>query len=75
MKGRTRKPSASVLDGKVLQSTPKSGARAGYDGYQRKNGSKIHAAVDTLGSLLAMTVTPANEQERAQVEELTRRAQ
>ena len=29
--------------------------------------SKIHMAVDTLGHLLALLVTPANEQERAQV--------
>ena len=30
----------------------------------------MHLAVDTLGQLLAATVTPANEQERAQVVEL-----
>jgi len=41
-----------------------------YDGYKRKKGSKIHIAVDTLGLLLAAHVTPANEQERAQVKEL-----
>ena len=28
----------------------------------------IHATVDTLGHLLALHVTPANEQDRAQVE-------
>ena len=50
--------------------TPESGERAGYDGYKRKKGSKIHLAVDTLGFLLAAHVTPANEQERAQVQEL-----
>ena len=41
--------------------------RAGYDGYKRRNGSKVHMAVDTLGHLLAVHITPANEQERAQV--------
>jgi transposase len=63
-------PSAAILDGRTLQSTPESGARAGYDGYKRKKGSKVHIAVDTLGHLLALKVTPANEQERAQVEDL-----
>lgn len=47
-----------------------SGERAGYDGYKRKKGNKIHIVVDTLGLLLAAHVTPANEQERAQVKEL-----
>ena len=60
-------PSAVILDGRTLQSTPESGKRAGYDGYKRKKGSKVHAAVDTLGHLLALKVTAANEQERAQV--------
>jgi transposase len=32
--------------------------------------SLVHAAVDTLGNLLALLVTPANEQDRAQVGEL-----
>lgn len=35
-----------------------------------KRGSKVHAAVDTLGHLLALKVTVANEQERAQVADL-----
>jgi len=64
------RPTAVILDGRTLQSTPESGARAGYDGYKRKKGSKVHAAVDTLGNLLALKVTAANEQERAQVDEL-----
>ena len=64
---REPQPSAVILDGRTLQSTPESGGRAGYDGHKKKHGSKIHAAVDTLGNLLAVLVTPANEQERAQV--------
>ncbi len=35
----------------------------------------MHRAVDTLGHLLALLVTPANEQERDQVEELAERVQ
>ena len=44
--------------------------RAGYDGAKRKKGSKVHAAVDTLGHLLALHVTPADEPDRAQVARL-----
>jgi transposase len=73
--GRNAQPSAVILDARTLQSTPESGARAGYDGHKRKKGSKTHAAVDTLGHLLAMVVTPANEQERAQVAELAEAVQ
>jgi transposase len=35
----------------------------------------VHIAVDTLGHLLALHVTPANEQDRAQVGELARAVQ
>lgn len=69
------RPSAVIFDGRTLQSTPESGARAGYDGYKRRKGSKVHIAVDTLGHLLALKVTPANEQERAQVADLSRAVQ
>jgi transposase len=68
--GRNAQPSAAIFDGRTLQSTPESGARAGYDGHKKKKGSKIHLAVDTLGNLLTLLATPANEQERAQVAEL-----
>lgn len=74
-KGRKEQPTAAVFDSRTLQSTPESGERAGYDGHKRKKGSKTHIAVDTLGHLLALYVTPANEQDRAQVEELARQVQ
>jgi transposase len=73
--GRAPQPTAVVLDGRTLQSTPESGHRAGYDGHKKKRGSKTHVAVDTLGNLLALVVTPASEQERFQVEELARTVQ
>ena len=68
-------PSAVILDSRTLQSTPESGARAGFDGHKKRKGSKLHAAVDTLGHLLALKVTPANEQDRAQVAELSKAVQ
>lgn len=74
-KGKKELPSAAIYDGRTVQSTPESGDRAGYDGYKRKKGSKIHIAVDTLGLLFAAQVTLANEQERAQVKELSEAVQ
>jgi transposase len=73
--GRNENPSASIIDSRTLQSTPESGARAGYDGGKKRKGSKVHLAVDTLGLLLALRVTPANEQERDQVEQLAKKVQ
>jgi transposase len=73
--GRAPEPTAVILDARTLQSTPESGARAGYDGHKKRKGSKTHIAVDTLGHLLALLVTPANEQERAHVAELAEAVQ
>jgi transposase len=73
--GREGQPSAVILDARTVQSTPESGADAGYDGHKRRKGRKVHVAVDTLGHLLATVVTPANEQERAQVAELVAQVQ
>ena len=74
-KGRQEQPTAAIFDSRTLQSSPESGARAGYDGAKRRKGSKTHIAVDTLGHLLALYVTPANEQDRAEVEELAHQVQ
>jgi transposase len=65
--GRADDPRAVIFDSATRQSTPESGHRAGYDGSKRRKGSKIHLAVDTLGHLLAVLVTPANAQDREQV--------
>ena len=73
--GKQEQPTAVIFDGHTLQSAPESGERAGYDGYKHKKGSKIHLAVDTLGYLLALKVTPANEQERQKVQDLATEVQ
>jgi transposase len=73
--GRKLAPSAVIVDSRTLQSSPESGQRAGYDGAKRKRGSKVHIAVDTLGHLLALCVTAADEQDRAQVEQLAAEVQ
>ena len=71
----TPEPTAAVFDSRTLQSTPESGGRAGYDGAKRKKGSKVHAAVDTLGHLLALHVTPADVQDRDRVAALAEAVQ
>jgi transposase len=73
--GRNAQSSAVILDSRTLQPTIESGHRAGYDGGKRKKGSKVHIVVDTLGQLLALHVTPANEQDRSQVEVLVEQVQ
>lgn len=73
--GRDKDPTAAVIDSRTLQSTPESGERAGYDGAKRKKGSKIHIAVDTLGHLLTLHVTAADEQDRQQVKKLAQEVQ
>jgi transposase len=70
LQGRADAPTAAILDSRTSQSTPESGHRAGYDGAKRRKGSKVHLAIDTLGDLLALHVTPADAQDRAQVEVL-----
>ena len=73
--GRAPAPTAAILDSRTLQSTPESGHRGGWDGHKRRKGSKVPAAVDTLGHLLALFVGPASEQERARVGELAEAVQ
>jgi transposase len=73
--GCSADPSAIIIDARTLRSSPESGERAAYDGGKRKNGSKLHIAVDTLGHLLALRVTPANVDERVEVGPLTRTVQ
>src|ERR1700739_4082104 len=72
---RKADPSAVILDSRTVQSTPGRGGRAGFDGQKKRKASKVHMAVDTLGHLLALAVTPANEQDRAQVGQLAEAVQ
>jgi transposase len=72
---REANPTATIFDSRTVQSTPESGVRAGDDGAKKRKGSKVRIAVDTLGHLLALKVTPADEQDRAQVEDLARAVQ
>ena len=73
LRDRAERPTAACIDSRTLQGTPESGGRGGYDGYKRKKGSKVHLAVDTLGHLLALVVTPADVGDREVVAELAAR--
>ncbi len=73
--GRAEEPSAVVLDSRTLRSTPESGGRAAWDGHKRIRGSKLHMAVDTLGHLLALHVTPADADDRSAVANLAQAVQ
>ncbi|ACC75852.1 transposase IS4 family protein (plasmid) [Paraburkholderia phymatum STM815] len=65
-------PAAVILDGRTLRSTSESRPHTGCDGYKGKQGSNVHLAIESLGQLLAVSVRPANERQRAQVGELAR---
>ena len=63
-----------------MQSTVESGERAGYNGHKRKQGAQVgrppgRMAVDTLGALLALHVSPANVDDREAVAALVARVQ
>lgn len=73
--GRKAQPSAVILDSRTLRSSPECGERAEYDGAKREKGSKLHLAVDRLGHLLALHVTPASPDDRAEVGWLARAVQ
>jgi hypothetical protein len=68
--GRHTEPSAVILMDEPFSPPRERSPRGLATAHKRKKGSKVHAAVDTLGHLLALKVTAANEQERAQVADL-----
>jgi transposase len=59
--GRVPTPSAAVIDSQsVRAASTVSRTSRGYDAGKKVNGRKRHIAVDTLGLLLAVLVTPAS---------------
>jgi transposase len=65
--GRQPPPSTAIVESRPLRATVESGQRAGVDGHKQARGSKAHAVVESMGTLLALAVTPANAAERRQV--------
>lgn len=68
---RKPEPSAVVLDSRTLRLTPESGERAGCYGAKRKRGAKVHLAADAPGHVVALHVTPASTDDRAEVGRLS----
>jgi transposase len=72
--GRHPAPSAAVIDSQSLRAAPTvSKTSRGYDAGKKINGRKRHIAVDTLGLLHAVLVTPASTQDRVAAPCLLRR--
>lgn len=61
--GRDGSPSASVIDAQSTRGSPQGGS-SGYDAAKKVKGRKRHVLVDTLGLLLAVSVTAASVQDR-----------
>lgn len=64
-RGRAPVPTAGSIDSQSVKAADTVGAATrGYDGGKKINGRKRHIAVDTLGLLLVVLVTPASVQDR-----------
>lgn len=60
---RNDEPTAAVLDSQSTRSSPQ-GGDSGFDAGKKVKGRKRHLVVDTLGLLLAVSVTAASVQDR-----------
>ena len=61
--GKAAQPTAAIIDTQSTRSTLQ-GGDTGFDAGKKVKGHKRHLVVDTLGLLLAVTVTAASVQER-----------
>lgn len=61
--GRQAEPTATVLDAQSTRSSPQ-GGDSGFDAGKKVKGRKRHLVVDSLGLLLAVSVTAASVQDR-----------
>jgi transposase len=61
--GRESEPSAAVIDAQSNRSSPQ-GGESGFDAGKKVKGRKRNLVVDTLGLVIALTVTAASVQDR-----------
>jgi putative transposase len=61
--GKAPEPTAAIIDAQSTRSTPQ-GGETGFDAGKKVKGRKRHLVVDTLGLLLALTITAASVQDR-----------
>lgn len=61
--GKAPEPTAAIIDAQSTRSTAQ-GGNTGFDAGKKVKGRKRHLVVDTLGLLLALTITAASVQDR-----------
>ena len=61
--GRSAQPTATVIDAQSTRASPQ-GGRSGFDAGKKIKGRKRNLIVDTLGVVVAVTVTAASVQDR-----------
>ncbi len=61
--GRKVAPTAAIIDSQSVKTVDQAGER-GYDAAKNVSGRKRHVAVDCLGLILAIMITPASVQDR-----------
>jgi transposase len=71
--GKAPEPTAAIIDAQSTRSTAQ-GGNTGFDAGKKVKGRKRHLVVDTLGLLLAITITAASVQDRDAAAEVVAQA-
>ena len=71
--GKTPDPTAIIIDSQSTRSTPQ-GGNTGFDAGKKVKGRKRNLVVDTLGLVLAVTITAASVQDRDTAAEVVAKA-